>query len=541
MWTGKEEVLKTLSLVIEKAPHCIVHNSSRKIYSDSCSDSEGLMFILMPEDDYQANGSHVVLTAQEVIRGSPIAAVHASSTRLQQIYCDHMCPAAQSQSCVQEMKSVCFVPNACKGWRLSWRGLLTLLLQEAGGQGTAGREYRVRMSASLSSLPWSHFYNCGESPPVLMQSWLQMCPSLFRFAGMAPTAILEIVESFLCAFCCAGPTDKPNFGSDWEPTRILLEQEKATLLLEVSTSQDSSAQAIEQEMRAKSDEAKLKEVHEKAASRSKFNMFGGRYGESGTLPSNRTKRSREQNDVVIQDGRISEEKSEDEVVAEQRDENVFRSSLDPAIRQHFLLTLSRCCPPVQVVYDSSINSENGTQSLMHRVWLELGGRLLPLFTSWLLNLVRTEVWSIRRAALLLLTSLMNWLQPTMGLKETNEVVDVIAQTVQTLAIGASEMKYSQVRLAAAQGLIRLLEVLCNPVSESSLFASPLVLFDSSSLATVREDLSNKLQDLLRVLASDPSPAVLTCYSEANNIWTRYQALKKATTKSIECENAQGDM
>jgi hypothetical protein len=595
MWTGKEQVLRTMSLVIEKAPQCVQH-LERADAQEKEPAGGGLMYVLLPSaaaGGEASSGLHLVLAAQDVSQGSPQTALQASSARLRRIYDSHSLStqASQQKLAVSEQQGgqeeadcaagVQFVPSVCLGWRLSWKGLLQVLLQEAGGRGAAGREYRVHISAALSGLPWTHFYSANDrgdrgsgSCVQQLRVWLQVCPPLLRSAGMAPGIALLVVEALLAAFLPEN-VESASKGAegDWSSARSALNRERAALLAEVAASQDASLQVQAEVERASEEAARHEDQHAKASSRSKFNMFGGRYGEGGGGVASRTKRERgrggaealqeqEEGQQQQEEGQQQQEEGQQEA-EEEGGPSAFRSSLDPAFRQHFLLTLSRCWPPARAlqlggevggVGEQREDEKEGVVDVsrsinQQQVWPELGQKLLPLLSGWLLGLMRTEVWSVRRASLLMQTALLEWLPPCALLAEeevgeggrTLALAQALQQNVRALALGAVEGKYSQVRVAAAQGLTRLLQLMCSNSSSSSsssqLSSSPSPLSVSLSstcqslrmapllrapvFSSLRVSLEGKIVEILRVLSADASPAVLTCHSQASGMWNTY--------------------
>ena len=549
-WTGKENIFKTLNLILEKSPHCIRHfpaNQERLPAGESVdSDDEGLFYIQMPSmNNSEINSSskeskkklHLILTSQDILLRSRQASLKSSTERLKRVHEDQqqwlLCTSNAvtcgkvSGDCSGAEVEFIYVPSECCGWRISWRGLLHLIQQELTMLGR-DREYRVHMAAALSGLPWTSFYADNDNDGTLeieqIHCWLQTCAPFMSLTGMAPAMVLEVVDSWLSVFISDG-NDSPKFYSD---ICSILQNQKHSLVADINKL--SEIDAKEQVELSKKETEKHKVHHLKAAHRSKFNMFGGRYGEGSTD----SKSIVDKPDLKNGNDSVGQE-------SEELNERTFKSSLDPAFRQHVILAVAQSWPPADVLKKFYENTLSGRDYL----WRILGIRVLPLFSAWILGQMRGEVWSVRRAALTFQSALFNWLRVVLvyfpisdDTAKFDEIAlcDVVEECLECLMIGAAEVKYSQIRMATADGLVKFLESLCNAVVVSDESHIPL---ESPLLQKIRIAADKMISKILNMLSSDSVPAVLSSSSNAKMIWEVY---KKSTVKKVGAVTSScGDM
>lgn len=108
--------------------------------------------------------------------------------------------------------------------------------------------------------------------------------------------------------------------------------------------------------------------------------------------------------------------------------------LDAAYRQHFLVTLARWPPSIVLLPPSSTlththcnssreeavvgRAECGAAAPAERL-ATVSSALLLLCFLWLFSLVRTELWTVGRSALKLLSSILDWLPPPLTCEDDN--------------------------------------------------------------------------------------------------------------------------
>ncbi|CAE7531216.1 ECPAS, partial [Symbiodinium microadriaticum] len=464
MWRGKDASLRVIAQLLEKCPQCL----------DAEMSTESLLRVVpvppvvigpdgVSRESKRVDDSQTLLVIALSDMTSRASLAENITSRLAAYHKDHQLDLSNT---VNPQQSI--FPK-CSAWRLSWTGIITLLLQESE---RTDRQYRLAAAASLSALPW----NAMKSPAAVL-SILPMIGRILQCAGM-PTSVTGIVDTL-------DSTDKNS--SD------------------LSTAEDAA---------------------NKPARRTNYDMFGGRYG-GDSVPDNRKKgikRARvgrpDENstlaiaaaDPLLGDG---EDASDAEGVVEDTltvtapegdavtndavSTSYQMSASDAAFRVKFLETAAALWPNhnmFSAACQAVEESVTDAKSVPVADVIQMVRRMPEATVDWALLVVRHEVWSVRKAVLLLLQAMVNAAWPLSNAAQA-VVLDIIS-------VSLDDNKYSQVRAAAASTLLKLI---AEGLGESGNYDS----LDSDAM-------KSKLNSMVSRMSLDTNPAVILSYASIQKKW-----------------------
>jgi len=424
MWRGKEAVLRTLSALLSHCPQCV---------------------------DTSANVSDLV-AATLVSRSSSFVLIHLedmeSRVRLNDTITQRVQEWEGTTASVPLKEDSKSILPACKSWRVSWSGVLTLLLQESE---RGERQYRLAAATAMSTLPWQIAQTISG-----VKATVPLLPRIWHAAGI-PSSIT---------------------GIETEPPIAI--------------------------SKAVDDEGKSRPAPVRAA----VDMFGGRYGDefsvnskskraklsSPALPtvtiasvatSHDTSTSRTEETTISAVEDISEPNAEengDTTSSSQQPSEIVVSNADAAVRVKFLEASARgwpSSPSLCVECDGSSETLAATVSKL---------------VKWVCGVIHHEIWSVRRAAIVLLESLASW---SLLSNDLQTYLDIVG-------FATNDSRYHQIRVAALSALCRLFD--------NTGAGDGRVEFFKQAAVSVR------VSAVLAAAAIDSNPSVLSAHANASRAW-----------------------
>ena len=466
MWRGKEDSLRVLALLLEKCPHCL----------DGEVEAENLLTVFpvaTPPSSTQGAATAglppaekdtlLIVSLSDMVSRAGLA--DKISARLTVYAHEHQHPPETPP-----------FPK-CSGWRLSYLGIVSLFLQEAM---RSDRQYRLAAASALSVLPWG-----AMQTPTAVQSILPLVPRLLQCAGL-PESVTGIANA---------PDD--------------------------DCGEKNSAEKGEGSVE---DSANYKQGR-----RSNYDMFGGRYGGDPTAAKTkkgvkRARISRANADAMgasvtaahVEEADVGRDMEGDDITerASTEDTGVVESSIedgaeaaattslasyqsagtDAAFRVKFLEAATALWPSHTTYLALCTHGETGgTQTETSMI---SGVQRIPEATvDWALLVVRYEVWSVRKAVLLLLRAMITAGWPLSRSRQ--------AAVLEILSLSLDDTKYSQVRAAAASTLLRLI---AGGGEESNVYKDVLT---SDAIM---------INGMVSRMSLDTNPSVISSYASIQKQW-----------------------
>jgi hypothetical protein len=466
MWRGKGDLLRVVASLLDKCPQCLdaemlpgdLFRVSPVSFGHSSKNSQAHdMLLLVQLGDME---SRARLAEQISIR---IAEYNKS--RQQQHH-------TESELLVDDNVLANF--PQCSGWRLSWVGIVSVLLQETA---RSDRQYRLAAASSLCTLPWSSMKSVAA-----IRSVLPLLPEVLDRAGLpcAATGIEKVQD---------------NGSSEEKPSDTIAEERTVVR-------------------------------------KTNYDMFGGRYGAaSASTKGKSSKRARvsrveeglasvavdavaQIEDVVVEDAReggddasllvVDEAVSlveSDAVMLESVDGECDRPFLAPtsdaAFRVKFLETAASMWPPFEqysIVRQAAIKETDAVPYISNMI------NIPRVVLAWAILVARHEVWSVRKNVILLVQSIVAAAWPLSSAD--------LSDTLQIIAMALDDHKYSQVRAAGATTLLKLLSV------KDSQNMRPLI----HDMCEKDIELKSKVGTLISVMSLDSNPSVISVRSQIQKLW-----------------------
>lgn len=525
MWKGKESVLRVLASLVGKCPQCL-----------GADEGDDVLLRVMPVHPAgvrDGGKSASVGDQQEAIVMVNLSDMSSRSLLVENLSARlasyHKLPLSASSNYVEPDTAV--IPTSmpelsfpkCSAWRLSWIGLITLFLQESL---RSDRQYRLAAASALSALPWQTMKSSAA-----VRSILSLFPTILDMAGLP--SVLTGVERII------DQAESKNWGDGANSGSIRNHMESGKVVRKSNydmfggryggTDPFSSSQRLKARVAKR---ARLNCVGDGTSGvNTEILESGGQSEEEGAIgvgPNIMCEETVEQVDYmtmtestppIIQDNQDNEVNDEtespglemkgvDDVVwmTEEGGVVVGRGQFqavtsDAAFRVKFLETAAGMWPSYEtcVVLANEEKGDPKTSLLFTNLDFM---RIMPdLLVEWALLVVKHEVWSIRKATLVLLQALVSsdWTLSTVGQ----------SLILQIISFSLDDNKYSQVRAAAAALLLKLLVA----SSEEGLFLYKMAWSTNDKFKTV-------VGSIVSMMSLDTNPTVISCYSSIQKEWAK---------------------